>query len=72
MDRSRTHQLFKFDHNVILITVALLTGQCVMGRYAERLKSHRKVDSLLPTFFVNEHFLLAADLGYLALRSFLA
>ena len=38
MDRRRTNQLLGLDCDIISITVAMLTGPCVMGRHGERMQ----------------------------------
>ena len=38
MDRTHTIQLLNLGRNIILITVAMLTGHCVMERHAERMQ----------------------------------
>ena len=38
MNRRRTNQLLGFDRDVVLNTMAMLTGHFVMGRYAERMR----------------------------------
>lgn len=38
MDRRRTNQLLGLGRGIISITVAMLTGHCVMGRHAERMR----------------------------------
>ena len=38
MDRRRTNKLIGLDRNIISIAVAMLTGHCVMGGHAERMR----------------------------------
>ena len=38
MDRRRTNQLLSLGRDVISKTVAVVTGHCVMGRHAERMR----------------------------------
>ena len=38
MDKMRTNHLLGLDRNIISITVAMLTGHCVMGRHTERMR----------------------------------
>ena len=68
MDKRRTNQLLDLSLDLILTTVAVLTGHCVMGRHAERMRllttiaadaDPLKKRRLLYTFFVSAHLLLA-------------
>ena len=38
MDRTRTNQLLGLGRRIISITAAVLTGHCVVGSHAERMK----------------------------------
>ena len=70
MDRKRTNLLLGLVRNIISITVAMLTGYCVMDRHAERIRlkfNTSVVDArplrkrwLLSTFFINALLLQGA------------
>ena len=38
MDKRRTNQLLGLSRDIISITMGVLTGHCVMGRHAERMR----------------------------------
>ena len=61
MDRRRSNELGGLGRN----SMAMLTGHCVMDRYAERIPSRSWKMRLLSTFVVSGHLLRDADIGYL-------
>ena len=72
-----TNQSLGLGRDVISTTVAMLTGHCVVGRHAERMRlsfndfccrcrSAQKEETVIHFFFVSARLLLGADIGYLA------
>ena len=73
MLKRRANHLLDLSREVISNTVAVLTGHCVMGRHAKRMRLISAVDAdplrrsrLLSTFFVSAHLMLGIDIGSLA------